>query len=242
MAGLGRKVFTAGDVLTASDVQNYMMDQSVMYFAGTAARSSAIPTPSTGMTSYIGVTGTATIPQIETYTGSAWQTPYGLTQVANASFTSATSASLNNVFTTAFDNYRLIFSFSKASESSAPTMRFRTGGTDNSSANYWSAGRRVISWAGASTDEFFTGQTNAVITNTNTVSSSNRFLVMDIINPALAENTYYTLSSWYVDAGGSYGTFLYTGMHRASTVFDGISFNLVNAGTGVMKVYGYRNS
>ncbi len=44
----GRKVFTAGEVLTASDVNDYLMDQSVMVFAGTAARSSAIASPETG--------------------------------------------------------------------------------------------------------------------------------------------------------------------------------------------------
>jgi hypothetical protein len=49
MAGSGKKTFTAGDVLTASDVNNYLMDQTVMVFGGTAARASAIPTPSEGM-------------------------------------------------------------------------------------------------------------------------------------------------------------------------------------------------
>ena len=67
MAGLGRKVFTAGDVLTASDVQNYLMDQSVMVFAGTAARSSAIATPTEGMVSYL-----TDIDLLETYNGSSW--------------------------------------------------------------------------------------------------------------------------------------------------------------------------
>jgi hypothetical protein len=48
----GRKVFTAGEVLQAADVNDYLMDQSVMVFAGTAARGSAIPSPSEGMVTY----------------------------------------------------------------------------------------------------------------------------------------------------------------------------------------------
>jgi hypothetical protein len=52
VAGLGKKTFTAGEVLTASDVNGYLMDQAVMVFGGTAARSSAIPSPSEGMMSY----------------------------------------------------------------------------------------------------------------------------------------------------------------------------------------------
>jgi hypothetical protein len=67
MPGLGRKVFTAGEVLTAANTNGYLMDQSVMVFAGTAARSSAIGTPSAGMLSYR-ADGTA----YEYWNGSAW--------------------------------------------------------------------------------------------------------------------------------------------------------------------------
>ena len=66
MAGLGYKVFTAGEVLTAANVNGYLMEQSVMVFAGTAARSSAIGTPSAGMVSYLTDTKT-----LQVY-GTAW--------------------------------------------------------------------------------------------------------------------------------------------------------------------------
>jgi hypothetical protein len=48
-----RKVFTAGEVLAAADVNTYLMDQAVMTFAGTAARGSAIPSPTEGMVTYL---------------------------------------------------------------------------------------------------------------------------------------------------------------------------------------------
>jgi hypothetical protein len=50
--GLGRKVFTAGDILAAADVQGYLMDQSIMVFSNAAARTAAIGTPAPGMTSF----------------------------------------------------------------------------------------------------------------------------------------------------------------------------------------------
>ena len=54
MAGLGYKSnFTAGAVLTAAQVQGYLMDQAVMTFASSAARSAAITAPSQGMTTYL---------------------------------------------------------------------------------------------------------------------------------------------------------------------------------------------
>jgi hypothetical protein len=49
----GKKTFVAGDVLLAQDLNDYLMDQSVMNFGGSAARSSAIPTPTSGMVTYL---------------------------------------------------------------------------------------------------------------------------------------------------------------------------------------------
>jgi hypothetical protein len=48
-----RKTFVAGDVLTASDMNTFLMDQSVMTFADSAARGSAIPSPTEGMVTYL---------------------------------------------------------------------------------------------------------------------------------------------------------------------------------------------
>lgn len=54
MAGLGRKDFQAGAVLSAADVDGYLMDQSVMKFANTAAAGSAYGTAiAEGMTFYL---------------------------------------------------------------------------------------------------------------------------------------------------------------------------------------------
>lgn len=66
MAGAGYKVWSAGDVLAAAEVNTYLMQQSVMVFAGTAARSSALGTPSAGMMSYLTDTKT-----LQVY-GTAW--------------------------------------------------------------------------------------------------------------------------------------------------------------------------
>jgi hypothetical protein len=48
-----RKEFESFTRLDASDVNTYLMDQSVMTFGGTAARGSAIPTPVEGMVTYL---------------------------------------------------------------------------------------------------------------------------------------------------------------------------------------------
>lgn len=58
MAGLGYKTFTAGEILTAANLQGYATDQSVMVFASAAARSAALPAPSQGMVSFLDDSGT----------------------------------------------------------------------------------------------------------------------------------------------------------------------------------------
>jgi hypothetical protein len=65
--GSGYKAFTAGAVLTASDVNNYLMEQSVMSFATTTARDTALSEPEEGMVAVITGSDLVTI-----YTGSAW--------------------------------------------------------------------------------------------------------------------------------------------------------------------------
>lgn len=67
MAGLGRKDFEAGQVLSAADVNGYLMDQSVQRFASEAARDTAIPTPSEGMVCYLDDTNDVLV-----YDGSQW--------------------------------------------------------------------------------------------------------------------------------------------------------------------------
>ena len=69
MAGSGYKVFTAGEVLTAANVNGYLMEQSVMVFAGTAARGSALGTAvAEGIVSYLTDSNS-----LQFYGGSAWQ-------------------------------------------------------------------------------------------------------------------------------------------------------------------------
>ena len=53
MAGAGFKLFENGNVLLASETQNYMMEQMIMVFADAAARDAAITSPSQGMFAFL---------------------------------------------------------------------------------------------------------------------------------------------------------------------------------------------
>jgi hypothetical protein len=72
MAGAGAKLFVSGDVLTAAQVNTYLMDQSIMRFATTVARDAAFggagePTLAEGMFCYIDASD-----ELQFYDGTVW--------------------------------------------------------------------------------------------------------------------------------------------------------------------------
>jgi hypothetical protein len=170
MPGLGRKVFTAGEVLTAANVNGYLMDQSVMVFAGTAARSSAIATASAGMVSYR-TDGSAW----EGYNGSTWgplvsiDTSSFLTASSTATLTNKTIDSrqlvttVNTAAATATtytagtaDRNELIYSLATAAITVTVPDVFNIGDRvdvirDAAGTVIIAAGTGVTSWAGAGT-------------------------------------------------------------------------------------------
>lgn len=94
--GSGFRTFASGEVLTSSNVQNYLMDQAVMVFAGTAARASALPSPEVGMTAYSTATG------LQVYNGTAWvdvSTGYGVASGANSTATITVSGTSYTLLT-----------------------------------------------------------------------------------------------------------------------------------------------
>jgi len=68
MAGLGRKVFTAGEVLTAANVQGYLQDQVVQVYDDATDRSTVLGTAvSEGMVTFLKDVNT-----VQVYDGSQW--------------------------------------------------------------------------------------------------------------------------------------------------------------------------
>jgi hypothetical protein len=93
--GSGFKTFTS-TVLTAADVNNYLMEQSVMSFESTGARDTQITAPEDGMVAYIRSNNSSE--GLYTYNGTSWRrgpgwnAPWGLLAKAKFTNTSVTSA------------------------------------------------------------------------------------------------------------------------------------------------------
>jgi hypothetical protein len=133
-----RKVFTSGEVLTAADVNSFLMNQAVMTFANAAARTSAIASPTEGMLTFLADTDT-----FQFWTGSAW---------ANIDSSTISAA---NVITGASDksaNYTLVAGDKNTyirSTGSAITITVPDVLANGESVNFIQAGAGQITFAGS---------------------------------------------------------------------------------------------
>ena len=236
--GSGFRTFTAGEVLTASNVQNYLMDQSVMSFAGSAARSSAIGTANfeEGMVSYLQDTNL-----VEVYNGTNWAsvapsgpTP-GLVQIGTAiSFSGVSSQSINDVFSATYKNYRVIANVT-GSGTSTLRFRFRVSGADNTTSNYSFAFFGVDETGPTSVP--YNGQNSAFFTIGQLRASQVNNLTFDVFNPF--ETARSNGLGFVNDVGASdfmFGGFTFT----QTTSFTGFSLiDSANNITGNVSIYGY---
>lgn len=161
-----------------------------------------------------------------------------LVRITTASFSSATAASVDSVFSSTYDNYLILLNVQTTSGSNAMNLRFRTSGSDNTTSNYGSGWMyQAFGSGGASGNLGSAAGTNlAYIQDITGNPTSN---VMTVFNPYATQNTF---ASWSVVQGNNYRS---TGglEFDATTSFDGISF-LCAAGTfgGTISVYGYKKS
>jgi hypothetical protein len=86
-----KKTFSAGDILTAADVNTFLMNQAVMTFADSTARGSAIGTAVEGMLTYLEDTNA-----YEYWNGSAYVPLVSIPTPTNATVTTAYTAVLAN--------------------------------------------------------------------------------------------------------------------------------------------------
>lgn len=142
--GSGFRTFATSEVLTASNVQNYLMEQSVMSFASTGARDTRITSPEDGMVAYIGSNdaneGLYTYNGTSWRKGPGWNAPWGVvssnSSIAASSATSGTTelvVSTGQTFTAVANrNYQILYSttaFNAASGDGIFEVRLRKDNT-----------------------------------------------------------------------------------------------------------------
>ena len=158
----------------------------------------------------------------------------GLWLVSEKSFSATATWACQSVFTSDFDSYRLVASCTTGAGGAAQIqVQMMVGATPTAGAgyNYYFRG---ITWAGANDNTAGSAGGNWFIARTNGGEWS---MVMDLINPNLAKNTFVTTQGTDTSLQYQCG-----GYHNSTTQFDGIQFYNSGAAnmTGTVKIYGYR--
>jgi hypothetical protein len=181
MAGAGYKLFATGDVLSASDVNLYLQQQTVMVFASAAARTTALASVlAEGMVTYLKDTDV-----VEIYTGAAWVSlddPNAIQNsivTAKGSIVAASAASTPAALAVGNNGETLV-----ADSSTSSGLRYQTGYNNNAIINggfdVWQRGTstNITSTYAYSADRWQTSASGA----SGTIGTLTRQTVSDTTN------------------------------------------------------------
>jgi hypothetical protein len=170
-------------------------------------------------------------------TGLAWATPAasGWSKITSTAFTTQSTVSFNNVFTSTYKNYRIVCNFTSSSAGSF-YARLRASSSDNTASTYTSGWQYSQVSAGTSTAVVnLAANTYWYLHDMVSTGSVGHLVTLDVADPQTSSRTVYALAStWagYRCAGGGY--------FDNSTVFDGITFYpSTGTITGTIAIYGY---
>lgn len=153
--------------------------------------------------------------------------------VGSVSFTGCEGLSINGVFTSAYNNYMVIFRATSNSSSTA-SMRLRANGTDSIASSYTFQQLRANSTTVSSSRTIDTTYTNSLVSySTERIGST-----ISLYGPFLAQPTALRT----VSAGDNGGAEIedYAATHAVSSSYDGFSIygGLSTYWTGLVSVYG----
>ena len=163
-----------------------------------------------------------------------------LVLINTTSFSAASSAVVNNCFSSTYDNYRLLINLSTTSGAgNAITIQWRSSGSNATGNDY------IFSFTGlqsnSTTYNYAGGGNGSTGVAESGLSGVPVFSVVDIYGPFLTQQTNYTAQFQCVTTGTVNRVAQGGGRHGLGNSYDGFSL-AVAAGTitGEIKIYGYR--
>lgn len=234
-AGLGFKEFSVGDILTAADANGYLASQTVMVFASSAARASAITSPQEGMFSFLKDTNST-----EFYSGAAWTAiagaASGFTFISRSTFSNVATVDIDNIFTSTYETYQIVLeTIHGTNVSDDLAIQLRYAGPTTETAGYYGK------TATLDTVYSITNNNNAAsltaiadIRNTAGQASTGSFYINNVGNGSrnpMGHMTAFSAGALSVNTAGFYQVTarVYTGLR-----FVGVGGNI----TGNISVYG----
>lgn len=162
----------------------------------------------------------------------------------SSTFTNQSFGQLNNVFSSSYDNYRIVFScYNTSSSPSYSHFQLTSGGTPATS-NYYS---KSIWWsmsAAGATPSDSDNRTDRFCLGPLGLDPSEPLLAgVDISQPFLAKSTQFTGNTTGAFYTAYYAMTINAGVNTNATSYDGIKFFATSGNvTGTISVYGYRKA
>jgi hypothetical protein len=155
------------------------------------------------------------------WNGSTWDAPSatiaalpGLVLIANVPFTSTSSVFANNVFTSAYRNYRVDFNAKRGATGNGENVNINLRASGSSiTSNYFFNQIRYNTAVGV---QYIDGTNTSVFGNGNGMGTNEEmFVSMDLFNPATTDRTMVSYSGYSL-AGGR---FAWTGQGQIGIMF-----------------------
>lgn len=164
----------------------------------------------------------------------------GLVHINTTSFTTQSSVAFTNIFTTAFDNYRIVATLT-GSITANVNLQMANAGTGDGAATGYSYGLNYINGTATAFDRGSNGTSSAVVAFVSAAGGTYG-LSMDMFSPKLtAQTAWHAYGEQYNNV--SHVTTFGGGIRSATTSYDGmVLFPASGTITGTVRVYGYRNS
>ena len=159
--------------------------------------------------------------------------------IGQVTFTTASSVSLNGVFTSSYRNYRVVFNTTAASGTGTIIIRLRAAGSDVTTANYLA---QTLQGSGnaAPANAIVTGGASWPYMSLGSAADAINGFVCDLFNPQATAHTSGLATTGIIDSAGNSTIILRNYVYQATTSFDGLSFIMsANNFTGTVTVYGY---
>ncbi len=238
-------LFASGEVLTAANM-NISAGTGVPVFTNTTTRDAAFggageKVLAEGQLCYLSSTNV-----VQYYDGAAWatvgpSTAGGLVYITQATPSAVNSVSINDCFSSTYQNYRIIFTpTTSVGVNSYISLRYRVSSTDTTTGYKYVE----INSDGSTVSTSLDGQgTSLMVIGYIDPTYKGMAYWLEIQDPNQAQKTKCNIASNNYSAGGSYTLRSFAGVQDATTQFTGITFTTSGTSfTGTIRVYGYANS
>jgi len=161
----------------------------------------------------------------------------GMILLNTTSFSAVASQSINDVFSTTYNNYRIVCHINNTSTADGLSLRLRVAGADNTTSNYNYA--RTESNSSATANRYGAAQTSFDVNSTDDGGLAVGF-VLDLEAPFVANHTVGQINVMGQNSSGSYSNRVGGYVFSATTSFTGYTL-FVGGGTmtGSISTYAY---